>query len=781
MTCPAACRLKFPRSLPLSLQSGRPPKSGGLTGRKASPARDRLYFKIVPMTDAASSAPHIPHPGAQSITADWHPGATATHEDPLLDALVILTQIHGQPFSAEALSAGLPLVDNRLTPSLLPRAAARAGLTARIVRKELGDIASNLLPAILLLHDRRACVLLERLPDGSARVRFPEAGESADLISADELATLYSGLVSFVRPRFRFEARAPQVKATRTSHWFWGTVFENWRLYRDTLFAALVVNLFALAIPMFSMTVYDRVVPNHAVETLWVLAVGAMLVLGFDFALRTLRAYIVDAAGKRIDVQLSARIMERVLGLRMDARPASVGSFAANLRAFEGVRDFIASATVTTLIDLPFVLLFLLVMAWISPWLLLPPLVGMLAVLFVTLVAQEKMHELTEATYRASAQRNATLVESLVGLETLKTLGAEGSVQRQWERATLFIAQIGGRLKLLSAGTVNFAQLMQQLVNIAVIIVGVYELSENNMTMGGIIAASMLSGRAMAPLGQVAGLMMQYQNARTSLASVGTHMNLPVERPEGASFVHRPNFSGDIEFKDVSFCYPGRDQAVLKRISFRLKAGEKVAIIGRIGSGKTTIEKLILGLYQPTDGAVLIDGIDARQIDPAELRRAIGFVPQDVTLFYGTLKQNIAMGAPFADDGAILAAAELAGVTEFANSHPQGFEMPIGERGESLSGGQRQAVAVARAMLNDPPVLLLDEPSSSMDHQSEEALKQRLRRFAANKSIVLVTHRTSLLDLVDRLIVLDQGQIVADGPKAQVIEALQQGRIGRAG
>jgi ATP-binding cassette subfamily C protein LapB len=649
------------------------------------------------------------------------------------------------------------------------------------VRKPLADIGPALLPAILLLHDRKACVLLERLPDGGARVRFPEAGESAHDLSADALAALYTGLVCFVRPRFRFEARAPQVRALRANHWFWGTVAENWRLYRDTLLAALVVNLFALAIPMFSMTVYDRVVPNHAVETLWVLAVGAVLVLGFDFMLRTLRAYIVDSAGKRIDVQLSARIMEKVLGLRMDARPASVGSFAANLRAFEGVRDFIASATVTTLIDLPFVLLFLLVMAWISPWLLLPPVVGILLVLFVTLVTQNKMHELTETTYRASAQRNATLVESLVGLETVKTLGAESQIQRQWERATLFIAQIGGRLKLLSAGTVNFAQFMQQLVNVAVIIVGVYELANNNMSMGGIIAASMLSGRAMAPLGQVAGLMMQYQNARTSLASVNTHMELPVERPDGASFVHRPSFKGDIEFKDVSFCYPGRDQAVLKKVSFRLQAGEKVGIIGRIGSGKTTIEKLVLGLYQPTEGAILIDGIDARQIDPAELRRAIGFVPQDVTLFYGTLKHNIAMGAPFADDSAILAAAELAGVQEFANTHPEGFDMPIGERGESLSGGQRQAVAIARALLNDPPVLLLDEPSSSMDHQSEEGLKQRLRGFASHKTIILVTHRTSLLDLVDRLIVLDQGQIVADGPKAQVVEALQHGRIGRAG
>ena len=567
------------------------------------------------MTETPASPPPDPRPaGARANDKHWQPAETTTHEDPLLDALVAMTHLHGRPFSPEALAAGLPLVDNRLTPSLLPRAAARAGLTARIVRKPLADIGPALLPAILLLHDRQACVLLEHLPGGGARVRFPEAGESAHELGADELAALYTGLVCFVRPRFRFEARAPQVRPPRASHWFWGTVAENWRLYRDTLLAALVINLFALAIPMFSMSVYDRVVPNHALETLWVLAVGAVLVLGFDFMLRTLRAYIVDSAGKRIDVQLSARIMEKVLGLRMDARPASVGSFAANLRAFEGVRDFIASATVTTLIDLPFVLLFLLVMLWISPWLLLPPVVGILLVLGVTLLTQGKMHELTETTYRASAQRNATLVESLVGLETVKTLGAESQIQRQWERASLFIAQIGGRLKLLSAGTVNLAQFMQQLVNVAVIIVGVYELANNNMSMGGIIAASMLSGRAMAPLGQVAGLMMQYQNARTSLASVNTHMELPVERPDGASFVHRPGFKGDIEFKDVSFRYPGRDQAVLKKVSFRLRAGEKVGIIGRIGSGKTTIEKLVLGLYPPTKGAVLIDGTDVRGI-----------------------------------------------------------------------------------------------------------------------------------------------------------------------
>ncbi|PLK47645.1 type I secretion system permease/ATPase [Uliginosibacterium sp. TH139] len=730
------------------------------------------------MSDSNPSVtPAIPPAGSE---ASWLLGAHKAHLDPLLECLVQLTRIHGKPWSAEALAAGLPKADHLLPPSQFARAAARASLNARLLRKDPADIDARLLPAVLLLHGKRACLLLDHTPDGKFRISLPEAPESSIVISAVELEDAYAGIAIIVRPRFRFDERAPEVHKLRGQHWFWSAMLGNWRLYRDVLAAALLVNMFALAIPMYSMNVYDRVVPNHAIETLWVLSIGALLILFFDFALRSIRAFIIDTASKRVDVTLSARIMERVLGVKLAARPISVGSFASNLRAFEGVRDFIASATVTALVDLPFVLIFLLAMLWISPWLILPAVFGMLAVVAVALFSQGKMHELTETTYRASAQRNAGLIESLVGLETIKTLGAESEMQRRWERATLFIAQIGARTRLLSSTTMNFAQTTQQAVNIITIILGVYLLTDNQVSMGGIIAAGMLSGRALAPLGQVAGLMMQFQNARTGLNSVDSQMQLPVERPEEASFLHRASFRGDIEFKEVGFAYPGNEQKVLRKISFKLKAGEKVGIIGRIGSGKTTLERLILGLYEPTEGAVLIDGVDARQIDPAELRRAIGFVPQDVTLFFGSLKQNIMMGSPLASDAAVLAAAELAGVTEFANAHPQGFDMPIGERGESLSGGQRQAVAIARAVINDPPMLLLDEPTSSMDHQSEEQLKQRLRGYAAGKTVILVTHRTSLLDLVDRLIVIDSGTIVADGPKAQVVEALQHGRIGRA-
>lgn len=715
-------------------------------------------------------------------TAPLTPGMSehSIRFDPLLDCVLAIAKIYGISTSFEALSAGLPIENSRIPPSLLSRATRRAGLTSRLVRRSLKDLRPGLLPAILLLKENQACVLLEWLDTGEARVRFPENGEASDVLSREALESLYAGIVCFVKPVYRFDPRTPASGQLKSEHWFWGVVFQNWRLYRDSLLAALLINLFGLVTPLFSMTVYDRVVPNRAEETLWVLAIGVLLMLMFDSALRILRAFILDTAGKRIDVTLSAKIMERVLGLPMANRPNSVGSFAANLRAFEAVREFIASATITTLVDIPFVLVFFFVLAWISPWLVIPPLVCIVILLFASLVVQQKMQEIVEATQRAASQRHANLVESLVGIETVKFMVAESNFQRKWEQATVFLAQKGNVSKFLTSSVMSLVQFLQQLVAMAVVVVGVYLLIDNKISMGAIIAASMLAGRAMAPFGQVAGLLLQYHNAKNALDSIEAHMQAQPERPDESAFLHRSGFQGSIEFKNVSFCYPGQEQPVLRNVSFKIQAGERVAFIGRVGSGKSTIQRLILGLYRPSEGAILIDGIDVRQVDPAELRRAAGYVSQDVSLFFGTLRENITLGTPYADDAHVVAAAEIGGVTEFANRHPSGFDMLIGERGESLSGGQRQAVGIARAVLNDSPILLLDEPSSAMDHQSEDMLKSRLARYTIGKTVVLVTHRTSLLDLVDRLIVIDNGKVMADGPKAQVIEALQTGRIGRA-
>jgi ATP-binding cassette subfamily C protein LapB len=703
------------------------------------------------------------------------------HTDPLLDCLVELTRIYGRPSTRAALSAGLPLSAQGLTPSLFARAASHAGFSAKVVRRALDKIDMALLPAILLLNDNQACVLLSwNRVTGNAKLLFPDSGQGEVFLSFEELQARYSGVTLFSRPRFRFDNRTPSVVDVVQKHWFWSAILEQTALFKDILAAALLINLFGIAMPLFSMNVYDRVVPNYAVETLWVFAIGMTMVLGLDYVIRLLRGHFVDLASARIDLKLSSLIMERVLGMRLSKRPASVGAFASNLRSFETVRDFIASATVTTIIDLPFALIFLIVIAWIAWPLVFLPMAGIVLVMIYGYLIQHRMRELSETTFRASALRNATLVESLTALETIKANGAESQMQAKWEKSTAFLARVNAQLRLLSASTMNGASAIQQFINVAIVVAGVYLIHERMMTMGGLIACTMLAGRAMAPLSQIVGLLLQFENAKVAMKALEGIMNTPNERSDEASFVHRPEIRGHIEFKDVVFNYPDSEQQALRGINLTVRPGEHVAIIGRVGSGKSTLQKLILGLYAPTKGAVLLDGVDLRQLDPADLRRSLGYVAQDSTLFYGSLRDNITIRAPYADDRALVAAAELAGLTDFVNSHPQGFDMVVSERGESLSGGQRQSIAIARSVLLDPPIMLLDEPTSSMDFISETQLKERIARFGQHKTMIIVTHRSSLMDLAERIIVLDNGIIVADGPKEKIIAALQSGQIARA-
>ncbi|MDI1261185.1 type I secretion system permease/ATPase [Aquabacterium sp.] len=700
--------------------------------------------------------------------------------DPLLDCLIEVARLHGHAATRASLSAGLPMDKGPLPLALAERAAARAGLAAKLQRLSLKDIDDQTLPAILVLKENQACVLLSQDAQGNAQVLLPETGQGRIELSAQDLAARYSGVVLFARPHFRFDERTPEVRDTKTGHWFWGAVLAQRFVYRDVLSAALLINLFALAFPIFSMNVYDRVVPNHAVETLWALAIGVMLVQASDLAIRLLRSHFVDEASARIDVQISATLMERVLGMKLENRPQSVGSFAANLRGFEQVRDFIASSTVTALIDLPFALLFVVVIGWISLWLVIPVLLVFAIILVAGYVLQHRLHELSQSTYQASAQRNATLVESLTGIETIKSQGAEGLIQARWERANQYLAKLNVRMRGLSSSAMYTTATLQQLVSVAIILIGVYLITDKSLTMGGLIASTMLAGRALAPAGQIVGLLMQYQGAVTAMESLNKIMDQPVERPLGTNFLERREIKGEIEFRHVSFAYPGRQDSALDNISFKIKPGEKVALIGKVGSGKTTLQKLILGLYHPAQGAVLLDGIDMRQLDPADVRRNLGYVSQDVTLFFGTLRENIIFGMPHAQDDAIVAASELAGISDMIHRHPQGFDMPVGERGELLSGGQRQGVGIARAVLHNAPILLLDEPTSAMDFSTEAFVTQRMKEFSAGKTVVLVTHRTSMLSFVDRVIVVDQGKVMADGPREQILQALASGRIARA-
>lgn len=697
-------------------------------------------------------------------------------QDPLLKCLMHLTQQNHRPLSAQALRNGLPLENNKLTPKLFVRAAKRAGFSAKIVKRKLLDISPLTLPAVLLLDNDDACILQEiDGQTGEAILIFPDSGMKR--IAMPALQEQFSGVAIYLNLEYHFTERVSRVLDQREGHWFWGTLWRSAKIYRDVLIASFLINLFVLANPLFVMNVYDRVVPNSAIETLWVLAIGVFVAYVFDFGLKMLRAYFLEIAGKKADILMSSMLFEKVMSMQYAHMPKSVGSFASNLREFESIRGFLSSTTTTILIDIPFAVIFLIVMYLIGGPLVYVPLVAIPIILIYSLIASRKLKESVEQTFAASAQKNSTLIECLTAMETVKTQRASSVLQLRWEQAEGFIAKWGLRSKMISSSVTNFASFVTQVSSVCLVILGVYLISERELTMGALIAANILSGRVLQPMAQVTGLVTSFFQSKTALSSLNQIMQLPDERAEGKKYIHRPELSGAIEFKEVKFSYPEAEQASLDKIEFSFSAGEKVALIGRIGSGKSTIEKLLMGLYKPDEGAVRIDGIDLNQIDPVDLRRNIGYVPQELMLFDGTVRDNIIMGSPEIDDKALLKAAAISGVDQFVNRHPQGFEMQVGERGAKLSGGQRQAIAIARALIHSPSILILDEPTNSMDNSSEDYLRKQLTEYCNDKTLVLVTHKMSLLSLVDRIVVMDGGRVVADGPKNSVLDALKQGRL----
>ncbi len=687
-------------------------------------------------------------------------------DDPLLECLLIITKLEHSPRTSEELVAGLPLVNNQLTPELFTRAAKRAGLQSKIVHRPIKRIPALVLPAVLVLKNNQACILEQiDLTSNQATIIQPVAGaDSSRLIAIDELSELYSGFAFFISKEYQFDSRSPEVLLTHNKHWFWGTIWNSVGIYRDVLLASFFINLFVIANPLFVMNIYDRVVPNNAIETLWVMVAGISLVFFFDYILKVVRGHYLEMAGKKADIVLSALIFEKVMSLKMEVMPESVGAFSSNLKEFDSVRNFLTSVTLTTFIDLPFFVLFMVTISYIAGQLVLVPVIAVLIILFYGYVIHFPLRTLVESTYRASAQKNATLIESLSSIETIKSFNAESIMQRRWEQASGYIAKQGVKARNLS-NSINFTSaFVQQLSTVAVIILGVYLISENELTMGALIATVMLSSRAIQPMAQVANLTANYQQTKTALASLNDIMLQPVERDEKKSYIHRATFKGGLEFKDVSFSYPDQEEKALSHINLKIKPGEKVAFIGRIGSGKTTLEKLIMGLYAPSEGAVKMDDLDINQIDPANLRRNIGYVPQDINLFHGTVRENIALKAPYIPGAEIIRVAGIAGVDHFANKHPSGFDMKVGERGEGLSGGQRQSIAIARALVMSPPVLLMDEPSNSMDNATEAELLTKLKSEISDRTFILVTHRASLLKLVERIVVIEHGTVVADGP-----------------
>ncbi len=695
--------------------------------------------------------------------------------DPLAACLAQVARLLGQPMSAQALVTGLPVDAAGLTPALFARAAERAGLSARSIEIDLERFPKLSLPAVLLLKQRDACVLVAR---GEGEVGIVTAEGLAKTLPLAELARDYEGTAIAVSRAVRFDAGTGSERILATHHWFWGTLARAWPLYGEVAGASVLVNIFTVLSPIFFMNVYDRVVPNKAFETFWVLALGMAVMYLFDFGLKLLRGWFIDVAGRRADVALSSALFEQVMARRLDAGRESVGMLANNVREFESLREFFTSATMTSLIDLPFVLLFIGVIAMVGGWAMAAvPLVAIPIVLAMGLALQVPLRDRIRRVFRATEAKHAILIETLGAIEAVKALGASSQMQRKWEEVVDYVARESLGTRFLSSLAVNFSAWVQMMVGVATLAVGVYLVGENQLTTGGLIACTIIAGRALAPLATVASLLTRYHQSMSALAALNQIMDAPRERPRDRSFVHRPALGGDIRFQDVSFKYPGSEIDALTGVSFAIKEGDRVGIIGRIGSGKTTLAKLLVALYQPQQGSILVDGTDIRAIDPVDLRRAVGYLSQNIALFAGSVRDNLLVGAPGADDAAILRAASIAGLIDIVNRHPKGFDMPVGERGEALSGGQRQTVALARALITDPPILVLDEPTHAMDHSAEERLKTQMQTELAGKTILIITHRESLLSVIDTLVVMDSGKVVAVGPKELVLKAIAEGKV----
>jgi ATP-binding cassette subfamily C protein LapB len=704
--------------------------------------------------------------------------------DPLLECLVIFAKIHNRPISVEALISGLPVKPGADGPELFSidspkglfsRVASRAGFASRLIHRELNQLSRLLLPCILVLRNGNACILesIDR-KNKRAKVIFPEIGEGEEWLELDQLKQEYLGYAFLLKKEFQQDASSKKAASSDSSgHWFWGTLGKSRDIFASVLLSSILINLFILATPMFTMNVYDKVVPNDAIATLWVLVAGIVTVYIFDTLLRYVRTYLLEIAGKKSDVIMSSLIFSQVLNLKMDQWPPSIGAFASQLREFESIRNFFTASTIATLVDLPFAIIFLLVIYYIGGPMIAVPLIIIALLMLYSFILIRPLKESVEATYEASANKNAHLIETLRTIKTVKALGTSNYAQWVWEESSGTIANRSMRARILSSSITVVTNLMVQFNTIGLIAFGIYRIGDLELSLGGLIAIVMLASRAVAPMGQIAALITSFEQTKTAFRSLDELMQKAIERPEGKSYVRRPGFEGAIQFRDLDFSYPEAPKKSLSGINIKIKAGEHVGIIGKVGSGKTTLMKLIIGLYQGSAGSIAIDNIDINQIDPADLRKNIGYLSQDIELLRGTIRENIAYKDLHVNDERLIQAAAVSGVDLFVNQLPQGFDTQVGEDGGFLSGGQRQAIALGRAVLLNEPILILDEPTNSFDNTTESIVKKRLHEYTRDRTLLLVTHKAPMLDLVERLIVMDEGRIVMDGPKEEVLNALK--------
>ena len=700
---------------------------------------------------------------------------TQTQKLEPLEACLIHVAAHlDRPITMAALHAAQSDASGQFGVRDTIEVAHRAGLQAGFGAQKLANLDDSVVPAILFLENDEAVVLHGRTKDGRLLIFDPRLGEGIGEVEVTAVKTRYTGYALLFR-RHHNEDPTNKTKTT-TGHWFWSAMLANRWSYAQVVLAAAVANLLGLSTSVFIMVVYDRVLPNEATESLIALTVGVGLALAFDFVLKLLRANFIDRAGQKADMFMGRRVFDQVLNIKMKSRTGSTGAMASTIREFETLREFFTSATLVALVDLPFIALFVFVIHLVGGPLAVIPALAVPIVLLAGLLVQPLLARLAEKSFTDGQSKQSVLVETVSGLETIKTTAAAKQMRARWNDAIERQSSHGIRSRTVTQFALNLTGFTQQAAQVLIVFYGVFLITDGQASMGALIASVMLTGRALAPLGQLAQTLTRVNQARSAYRNLNALMQAESERPDGRKWISRSQIQGRISFKDVHFAYPDTSEDVLKGVSFEIEPGEKVAILGAIGSGKSTIARLLLGLYEPRSGSVMLDGVDIRQLDPGDLRSNVGSVLQDIWLFSGSIRDNIASGAIRPRDQDLIQAGQVSGVEDFVAQYPGGYDQQLAERGEGLSGGQRQAIALARAVIGRPPVLLLDEPTSAMDVKTEAQVIERLKQATKDTTMVVVTHRTSLLALVDRVIVIERGRIGADGPKSLLTQHTKKSR-----
>jgi len=683
-------------------------------------------------------------------------------EASLLEATRNLLKAHGIRKSAAAVREAVEMPHESFTPKEAVSALSFLGFKSSFGALKLEKLGSEYFPLIAFSHDGEATILHGPIQEGQIRIsKFGNKGR-IEAVSSNEVLSAYAGYVILVAKLNM------QEKELRTGHWFFSAFRKSKWIYIQVMIAAMVSNFLSLSTSLFTMTVYDRIIPNGAFESLIALSIGVIIALGFDFLIKSLRASFIDVASKRADLEISRRLFDRILVLTPAEQRQKTGAMAGTIREFETLREFFNSSTLVILIDLPFVFFFIYVIYLIAGPLAYVPLLAVPLIIIVGLGIQPFLARITKGSVQSGMNKQAVLVETLNGLETVTATGSGKLMKKRYEDALNNQSESGNKIRTLSMFIVNFAASVQQYAQVGAIFFGVYLIAEGTITQGALIGAVILGGRTMAPLSQMANTLSRANGALTAYRNLDKLIGTQFNRASNLSPISRPRLKGEIEFRDVSYKFEGASQPTIKNLSFKIPVGQKVALVGKMGSGKSTLSRLVAGIYEPTEGAILIDGVDVRQIDQADIRKNIGIMLQESWLFSGTIRENIQMGYNEYDDDHLLTVCKIAGVDDFVGAHPKGYDLEIKERGQGLSGGQRQTINLARSLLHDPNILLLDEPTSSMDQGTEKKVVSELQKACADKTMFIVTHRNPILTMVDRVFVLENGSIAADQTPQQL-------------